>query len=312
MAKNDGPPFTHTNDSITVVHNGRAHVVQRGAPNFLRLRKALIEERWGDVPANLTVAKSVSDWARGRFTFNGRAVYCDGNPVPEALNARIVEMAAGNEDPTRLFKFWERLTKNPSMRSVEQLFPFLLQKGIPFTEDGRFLAYKSVQAENLKDHHSNTFRNKPGDVNKIPRNQVSDDPNHACHEGFHVGALEYAQSFGGSDREIVICEVDPENVVCVPYDSSQQKMRVCEYTVVGFHNGQHMPSTSISQAEVKPVKPRKKSRFDSMDTVTLLSQSLESLRKYASHSLNIVGVSRILGGKVALVARITTVRANYK
>ena len=52
----------------------------------------------------------------------------------------------------------------------------------------------------------------------------------------HVGALAYAITFcsGGGSR-IVICEVDPENVVCVPYDCSQQKMRVCEYKVIGHH-----------------------------------------------------------------------------
>jgi len=237
-------PFTLTNESITVVFEGKPHVVQKGSPQFNALRKAIIAENWKAVPKNLTVAKSIKDWAKGKFTLKGdNFFYFDGAQLPADINTRIIKMATAGEDPTPLFKFWERLQKNPSMRSVQQLWPFLHHKGIPLTKDGCFLAYKGVK-ENFKDAHTGTVDNKPGVVNKMPRNQISDDPNHACHEGFHVGALEYAKSFSA---RVVVCEVDPENVVCVPYDSSQQKMRVCEYKVVGNHNGSYLPSTTFTE-----------------------------------------------------------------
>jgi hypothetical protein len=236
-------PFTLTNESITVVFEGKPHVVQKGAPQFNALRKAILAEDWKSVPKNLTVAKSIKDWAKGKFTLKGDNFYFDGVEIPNNINSRIIEMATKGEDPTSLFKFWERLQKNPSMRSVQQLWPFLEHKGIPITKDGTFLAYKGVK-NNFKDAHSGTIDNKPGVTNKMPRNQISDDPNHACHEGFHVGALRYAKSF--SER-VVVCEVDPENVVCVPYDSSQEKMRVCEYKVKGNHNGELLPSTTFEE-----------------------------------------------------------------
>lgn len=240
-------PFTLTNESITVVFEGKPHVVQKGSPQFSALRKALIAEDWKAVPKNLTVAKSIRDWAKGKFTLKGDNFSFEGTELPNNINSRIIQMATKGEDPTPLFKFWERLQKNPSMRSVQQLWSFLEHKGIPITKDGTFLAYKGVK-NNFKDAHTGTIDNKPGVVNKMPRNQISDDPNHACHEGFHVGALEYARSF--SER-VVVCEVDPENVVCVPYDASQQKMRVCEYRVRGNHNGELLPSTTFSEDDAK-------------------------------------------------------------
>jgi hypothetical protein len=93
-----------------------------------------------------------------------------------------------------------------------------------------------------KDCHSGTIDNHPGQAPSVPRNKVSDDPQTACHFGLHVGSLEYATSFG---RRVVIVKVDPEHVVCVPYDCTSQKMRVCEYEVVGLHGDGHMQSTTI-------------------------------------------------------------------
>lgn len=150
-------------------------------------------------------------------------------------------MVTRNESPEPFFKFWERLHDNPSKRSVDQLWDFLKYTGLPLTKDGCFLAYKGVR-DDLKDQHTGTIDNKPGRLIKMERNRISDDPREACHEGLHVGALSYAQGFS---QRVVICQIAPENVVSVPYDETNQKMRVCEYKVLGHWNGQEMPSTVI-------------------------------------------------------------------
>lgn len=243
-------PFTITNDTITVTYKGEPHTVRKGAANFLVLKKALLEESWDEVPKFLEQKTALTTWAKGRFTVAGDTFSYDGQEIPTSINERIVKMAARGEDPSPLFKFWERLAKNPSWRSVQQLYTFLVHEGIPLTLDGCFLAYKSVR-RNYLDHHSGTVENRPGKVIEMPRNQISDDPKEACHVGFHVGALSYAQSFGSDDRIILVCKVDPENVVCVPYDESQRKMRVCKYFVVG-HYGAQLPDTTIGHEDLPP------------------------------------------------------------
>lgn len=237
--------YSVTNESVTVVHNGHPTVVKRSAANFSQLRAALIDERWDDAIAHLRTDTSLTAWAKGRFTVVGNTFMYDGTPIPSDLNNRITEMATTGEDPEPLFKFWERLTRNPSHRSVDQLWRFLALTGIPLTSDGYFLAYKGVRMDFL-DCHSGKIDNHPGRVAQVRRNQVSDDPRTPCHFGLHVGSLEYASSFG---QRVVICKVDPANVVCVPYDCESQKMRVCEYEVVGLHGGGHMPSTTISDED---------------------------------------------------------------
>lgn len=343
------PAYTITRDSITIVWEGKPYTVQSGAPNFSPLRESLLKEAWDEVPNHLTVSMSLKDWARGAFTVRDDTIYYNGIALPSDLNRRIVAMASSNENPSPLFSFWERLQRNPSFRSVKQLWGFLNHSGIPLTQDGCFLAYKSVR-DDFKDCHSGKFDNKPGSINEMPRNQISDDPNQACHEGFHVGALEYAQTFSGS--RIVVCKIDPEHVVCVPYDSSQQKMRVCRYEVIGNH-GSELPSTvfmpdehdptadsqedpeldQMTDVEIiaefdddvgdcvkvtttkKPKKAKSKTsfaKFDKMQSSDLMHLSIEELRRYAGKKLQIVGASKIPGGKVALVSAIMKTRKGVK
>jgi hypothetical protein len=250
MNANTIQSFNVNADSIQVMTGGKLTVVPRGAANFETLRQALIANppRLDDALKNLTVDAFIRAWAKEPFTLEGSysdgtlRVSYKGEAVPADLNERIVQMAANSEDPTPLFNFWERLERNPSARSVEQLWAFLKQQNIPVQPDGTFLAYKGINAD-MTDKHSGKIRNDVGSVHEMPRNKVSDDPHTACHYGFHVGAKEYAVSFGEGGA-VIICKVDPEHVVCVPYDSSQQKMRVCKYAVYGFYGGD-MASTTL-------------------------------------------------------------------
>lgn len=246
--------YTLSRESITVIHLGKSYAVQKGTANFEPLRLALIDERWDDAVGYLTIAKGIEQWAKGDFKVNGETISYKGQPLPASLNKRIIASAAKSEDPTFLFRFWERLQLNPSWRSVQQVFPFLEHDGIPITEDGCFLAYKAVRPDYM-DFHSGTVKNSIGSVHEMPRNQISDDPKEACHFGFHVGALSYAQSFGESNRRIVICKVDPADVVCVPYDSAQRKMRVCRYEVTG-HYAVKLPSTTYREETPKVETPK--------------------------------------------------------
>jgi len=308
--------YTITNESISVFYEGQMHTVQNGTPNFKGLQQAIINDDFDSIPKFLTVAKTVESWAQGDFKVEGEKVLYQGEELPSELNARILAMAAQGSDPKGLLKFWERLQLNPSMRSVEQLYTFLVHEGIPITDDGYFLAYKGVRHD-YKDVHSGTIDNSPGSEPFMARNKISDDPRQPCHQGLHVGALRYAKSFGPT---VVICQVDPADVVCVPYDSSAEKMRVCRYKVIGNY-GSKLDNVSIDAADLPQVdaktpkaskaakgKPVSTSKFAIMSEADLMEQHLDALRSYAANELKIVGASKIPGGRLMLVKRIIEVR----
>lgn len=326
--------FTVSAKSITLVDDdGNTHVVEKGSSNFQNLRQALLEDV--DPTPYLSVTKGIEAWAYGDFTVEDEIVLYRGDPLPEELNTRVLRMATEGDDPLPVFRFWERLGRNPSKRSVEQLWRFLAHTGIPITSDGYFLAYKSVQND-FTDWYSGQVDNSPGANPKVPRNKVSDDPRTPCHEGLHVGSLGYAEFFGGNQKRVLVVKVDPEHVVCVPYDWDSGKMRVCEYISLGLM-GSQLPDTLYVEEDLEPAtqefddwdeddedwedlntqanaheEPKgieiqddpqlpRWLLWDQADKQDLMLQNLGALRKYAAHHCKIVGASKIPGGKEALV-----------
>lgn len=341
------PKFIITNESITVTLDGKTYNVQKGTPNFEGLEKALKlakeTDNWEDIPNHLTVGTAIRKWSNNDFDITANTVTYKGESLPQGITRRVLDMATRGENSDSILRFWVRLQANPSHRSVTQLWDFLQHSGLPLTKDGYFLAYKGV-TDDYKDKHSHTFDNHPGKILEIPRNQVSDDPRTPCHEGFHVGALSYARDFAG---RLVVCRVDPADVVCVPHDESSRKMRVCKYEVLGNYGGQ-LPDSYLDEKEIpepvlepdevvavpvepkvvlkdpeKPDKgikgkesgvekkmPKAYSKIHEMDHSELMMKSIEDLRSYATHGLFIVGASKIPGGKLALVKRIIKTRIN--
>ena len=341
--------YSITNDTITVVIDGDIQTVHADMPMFDGVREALFKGEFHRVAALITPAQAINNWSKGDFKVVNGAVQFKGEVLPNSLDRRILQMIKDGSDPLALTNFWTKLQQNPSRRSVEQLFTFMLHEGIPLTPEGDILAYKSVRAD-FRDWHSGNHTNVVGTVNEMSRNKISDDPNEACHYGFHVGALRYAQEFhSGENQKLVICKVNPADVVCVPYDCEAQKVRVCRYEVVGLFGAQ-LPSTvfleddydHFDEAEVwdsggyadeddlEEDDPRGGRDFEPVDydcdsyddqdddesyedddegeQDEIERMSLDELRSYACHQLKIVGASRILGGKTALIERIRQVR----
>ena len=227
--------------------SGDAVTVTSSAANYGKLREAVLaivthsgdapSTMWDTVKDALTIKAVVKTWSNSLITISpDEEIAYKGKRLPKAITSRLLAMVAADEDVGPIVNFWMLLQENPSYRSVAQLWDFMSHSGIPLDKDGYLLAYKAVR-EDYRDIHSGTFVNKPGATLSMPRNEVSDDPNVPCHAGLHVGALSYVESFGNDARRVLIVRVHPKDVVSVPNDYSSQKMRVCEYTVVGHYSG---------------------------------------------------------------------------
>lgn len=324
------PAHSITHESVTVVLDGRTFTVRKSSPNFEAARAAAFNGNWNEIQSLASPGHAIEQWLGGDFTLNEGFITYKDIRIDADLNDRLKALAAEGGNPSGWLKFWTRLQANPSHRSVTQLYAFLTHENVPIDEDtGFILAYKSVTAE-YKDFHTKTYDNSPGSVLEMPRNQISDDPAQACHFGFHVGAIGYASGFG-SDRRIVIVRVDPADVVCVPYDCTAQKVRVCRYEVVGNYSGTPMPNTSTrddaddldadaaTEEQDEPVEASGNnplsdaedidwSAYDRMSATELDAVSIAVLRRYARFGLEIFGASKIPGGKAALIKRILEIR----
>jgi len=78
------------------------------------------------------------------------------------------------------------------------------------------------------DMRTREFRIKLGEPVKQERKECDADFRQDCSNGLHVGATKYVEWFANGSSTVLVCYVNPANVVAVP-DYDHSKMRVCEY-----------------------------------------------------------------------------------
>jgi len=227
--------------SITATIKGKTYTVGPDHVNYGGLEEVLRTTQDADEFVRLCdVPRYISTQTEGAVSISpdGESVLWNGQECRMLVANRIIDMLGRKLPIAPMMKFLGRLMENVSYHSRDALYIFMENHGIPVTEDGMVLGYKSVRGD-YKDWHSNTYVNSPGSVNEIPRRDVDDNPNVSCSYGFHIGSMEYAEVFhGGQDgHRMVICEFDPADVVSVPCEASENKIRVCKYTVVSDFEG---------------------------------------------------------------------------
>jgi hypothetical protein len=141
---------------------------------------------------------------------------------------RIIEAIGRDSNVDHLINFLARLKRNPSQKSQRELYQFLEVNDLPIRPDGKFIAYKRIR-DDYTDTYTGTVDNRPGST--IPRkrwDQVDDDSNRTCSNGYHVCGFGYLSHFWG--ERLISVLVDPADVVSVPVDYNDTKMRVTYYT----------------------------------------------------------------------------------
>lgn len=205
--------------------------------------------------------KKKLDRLSDRVDFDGEMVFFDGSPVNDALAkqiARFLEQGVSDWEP--LVKFWEKVATNPSEHSRENLYRWLSTHDFSVTVDGDIVGYKGVKVVDsvyksihagpayVDGVHVNGFvPNQPGTVVSMPRADVTENPAIGCHVGLHVGTWNYAQSF--AQGAILEVHVNPRDVVSVPTECGDAKMRVSKYTVAGKVAGEYANAVVIPEED---------------------------------------------------------------
>lgn len=218
----------------TVVVNNKTYQFNPSNTDYDKLVEMVKHNDGEGIVACLDKAKAVSEWCDGDFRVSGGVLYYKNEEVHHVISQRIMEMIEQGFDYKPMLRFLENLYKNPSYRAITELYGFLSHKHLPITPDGCFLAYKAVRS-NFTDKHSGKFDNTVGSKVTMPRYHVDDNCDVGCSRGLHVGTISYVQGFANNGDNLIICKVNPMNVVSVPLDHNEEKVRCCEYEVVGMY-----------------------------------------------------------------------------
>lgn len=204
-----------------------------------------------------------------RVSYAWGALYFDGDEIDNALSNHIIRLVEEESPDWNAFvHLMEKIYQNPSQNSREQLYKFLNANNFSITPDGDIIGYKGVYGTkdgyesstagpaiiNGEPHKSGRVPQKDGDVVEMPRSGVDDNRNAACSRGLHVSTYQYAKGFGDRTLEV---HVNPRDVVSVPADGGDKKVRVCRYRVIGAATQPHSaPVVGKREAPeiVKPVK----------------------------------------------------------
>ena len=232
--------------SLSVVVDSKQYTMRNDNPLFGQAVEAYRTEDWDSLMTFLSPEKAVREYLFecDDVKVENGAVYFGGSAVHSLCVDRILQFCDSGFSPMPLVRFLSKLQKNPSRRSVEELYRFLERNNLTVTTNGNFLAYKAVTSDFYsitagnaqllkgKDDGKGRIFNGVGEEIQVYRNYVDDDANRGCSVGLHAGTLEYAQSFGGNSATLVIVEIDPADVVSVPHDCECQKLRTARYKVV--------------------------------------------------------------------------------
>lgn len=177
-----------------------------------------------------------------RITYHDDQWFYDERPMANALTKHIEKMYADSDFHwERYVLFLDNLALNPSEKSKRHLFHWMDNHDVVITEDGHLLMWKGVRSDGRSSHSGfalvdgveiiGRIPNVPGTTISMPRDRVDPERDEACSYGLHVGTKSYAENFVGSSGKVVMCKVDPRDIVSVPSDCENQKVRTCRYEV---------------------------------------------------------------------------------
>lgn len=218
--------------TITISVNGKLFSFANDHMNYNLVKEALKKNDLSNIETLADIPKSVNEYTGEVVVVKDHKVMYKGQQLDNSLTRRILTLRDEGFPFDSMLKFLENLMLNPSCHAVKELYNFLVNRNLPITVDGCFLAYKAVQPDYL-DWHSRTISNSIGaKIPQIERNMVDDDWRKDCSSGYHVGAIEYIENFHRHEGHVMIVKVNPKDVVSVPVNECT-KCRVCWYEIVG-------------------------------------------------------------------------------
>lgn len=221
----------YTGSTISFQHDSKFLQAHQSHPRFSEIVDLCKAGDFSSAAELIDLKRVVTQAIQGTAAkLEGNQVTYKGKPIHGLLAQRILQLAREGFDAQPLLCFLDNLMDNPSNRAINELYGFLEASKLPITDDGHFLAYKSVNSD-FKDHYTGKMDNSVGAVVEMPRNSVDEDKDRTCSHGLHFAAHEYASGFRANGKMIVL-KINPRDVVAIPSDYNNQKGRCCRYEVV--------------------------------------------------------------------------------
>lgn len=237
--------YVRSGNSLSVRLGSKLYVIDKSNANYTvvlkELKKSNAKRDIKKLRRLVSIKSALRSYTHGLIKIRKGVLTYNNKVLNDSLSERILSLFKSGDDFKPFVLFLENVRKNPTKWAKETVFDFLRSKNMPLTRDGCFIAYKTIQ-NNWTDWYTGTKLNTIGKTLKIRRKDVEENTLKDCGFGFHVGNLQYVNSFHSGEGRIILVKIDPRYVVSVPSDAAANKIRVCQYTIIKEYDGKLITS----------------------------------------------------------------------
>ncbi len=220
-------PCILTEKQFTVYVFGIPKMIHSNNCNFEAVVAAYRRNDFDEILKLIDKKAGIETFCDGKIELRDNQLYYGEEILDNVLTLRLLKMKKEGFNVDPLVNFMAKLIKNPSYQSKQDLYRFLEHNNMPITEEGDFLGYKWVR-DDYRDVHSGKTYNGVGETVEMRREFVDSDNTKTCSTGLHICSHKYTK-FGA---RLLLCSISPEDVVAVPPDYNDSKMRVCKYRII--------------------------------------------------------------------------------
>lgn len=259
-----------TGDSIVLTLGDDTEIVDSSHANYKSIQAAIVTGDYKTAYDLMNIGKAITSFTKGAISVKGGELHYGEMKLKSTLVERILAMMAeGDEGFKRLVAFLERLLENPSARSVEELWGFVSHLDVEIDDEGYLIGWKNVKSRSghLVDCHTGKVPNDVGNIVEMPRHMVNDNKDQTCSQGLHVAAWGYLSHFSG-DVTLKV-RVNPADVVSIPTDYNDMKMRAAKYEVVDTVGSDRKHKPFSAAADVKRLHVKVGQRGEILSSVEI-------------------------------------------
>lgn len=229
------PVWNASSKFISITVGRDTYNADKDHPGFKQALQLLFDNKVLEALDLINIEQAVTRFVDGDVRIEDGQLFFKDIELKTGLTDRIIQLMNEGKDFKFLLPFLHNLLENPSRKAVYRLFDFLEANDIEITKEGYFIAWKKVRND-FRDIYTGTMDNSPGKEVRVLRNQVDENDEVTCSHGLHVCSKSYLGHFGswsgtGKDKVVSVL-VHPKDVVSIPVDYNNAKMRTAGYTVI--------------------------------------------------------------------------------
>jgi hypothetical protein len=239
-----------SNSGLTVVFDDGPKMLHKSSPGY---QEALDAIKTSDISKLRTIMDprgAIKSYSCNEISFeNDGSMSFEGLRFGPKLESLVKACMKRNLPWEILAKFATNCLANPSSRAHSEIESLLDAENLPITEDGCFLAYKIVTADNMDADHC-LFDCSPGQTVEYPRKQISRAARRGPERGMSAGGKSYLAS--GVVGKAMVVKINPADVVGV-YLHPYREAVICKFSVIK-ESAADFQSDVVCSTTLEPLK----------------------------------------------------------